>query len=262
VTGARSGDGKDGTPPGADDAAPRLARVTCLPGVVPAEVHWAEPMAPPPTAPSPTGEGRARPGGARSGLEAGSVDEPDQPDEPDAPEPASGERAARRAENVSMAALTRRGTSRRELERVLLARELAPDVVESELDRLERVGLIDDRALAETVVRTAHERKGLGRTALIAELRRRLVDQEHIDAALEQLDDDDEAERAGELAQRRARQLSSLDRETAVRRLTGYLARKGYSSSVVRTAVDEALAGHSGAPRRPGPRDTGGVRFR
>ncbi|CAN5591953.1 hypothetical protein BH09ACT4_BH09ACT4_01820 [soil metagenome] len=160
----------------------------------------------------------------------------------------------KRAENVSIAALTRRGMSRWELEKTLASRELEPEVIEAELDRLESVGLVDDGALAETIVRTQHDRKGLGRGALTAELRRRHIDQEHIDAALEQVDDDDEQSRATELALKRASQLSSYDFETAKRRLTAFLMRKGYGSSVVRNAVDEALGGRS--------RSTSTVRFR
>lgn len=157
----------------------------------------------------------------------------------------------RRAENVSMHALTRRGMSRWELGETLLSRELDVCIVEAELDRLEGVGLVDDAALAETIVRTQHERKGLGRSALVAELRKRHIDQEAIDEALEQLGDGDEEHRAIELAERRAPQLRSLDRETAVRRLSGYLQRKGYSGSIIRVAVDRAL-----------PRAASGVRFR
>lgn len=157
----------------------------------------------------------------------------------------------RRAENVSMHALTRRGMSRWELGEVLLSRELDVCIVEAELDRLERVGLLDDAALAETIVRTQHERKGLGRSALVAELRRRRIDQEAIDEALEQLEDGDEEHRAIALAERRAPQLHGLDHATAVRRLSGYLQRKGYSGSIVRMAVERAL-----------PRAGSGVRFR
>lgn len=157
----------------------------------------------------------------------------------------------RRAENVSMQALTRRGMSRWELGEVLLARELDPCIVEAELDRLEGVGLIDDAALAETIVRTQSERKGLGRGALVAELRRRRIDLETIEEALDQVDEGDEQERATRLAVRRARQFGGLDREIAVRRLSGFLQRKGYSSEVVRSAVLTAL-----------PRSATGVRFR
>ena len=160
-----------------------------------------------------------------------------------------------RAENVSMHALARRGMSRWELEKTLLSRDFEPEAVDEELDRLERVGLLDDAALAETLVRTQHERKGLGRSALTAELRRRHIDQEHIDAAMEQVDDDGEQSRATELALKRASQLASYDMETAKRRLTGFLMRKGYGSSVVRNAVDEALSGRSSG-------SSSGVRFR
>jgi regulatory protein len=159
------------------------------------------------------------------------------------------DRRANRAANVSMAALTRRGLSRWELEKTLTARELEPEHVASELDRLESVGLLDDAALADTLVRTQHERKGLGKGALVAELRRRHIDQEHIDAALEQLDDDSELIRARELANRRAPQLRSLDHATAARRLSGFLMRKGYPSAIVRTAVDEALDAGRGTVR-------------
>ena len=172
---------------------------------------------------------------------------------PAAVEAASPKQRAR-AENVSMHALTRRGMSRWELEQTLRSRELDDDLVVEELERLERVGLIDDASLAETIVRTQHDRKGLGRSALTAELRRRHIGQEHIELALEQVDDDDEQSRATELAVKRAPQLRSYDRETAHRRLSGFLLRKGYNGSVVRTAVDAALSRH-------GP-SSSGVRFR
>ena len=167
-------------------------------------------------------------------------------------ETASEKAAARRADraaNVSMTALTRRGMSRWELEQILVARELDPDEVEAELDRLAGVGLIDDAALAETIVRTQHERKGLGRSALVAEMRRRHIDPAQIEESLDQLGEDSELERAKELAHKRAPQLRSLDQTTAKRRLTAFLMRKGYPSSVIRTAVDEALDAGGSAVR-------------
>ncbi|WP_255461299.1 regulatory protein RecX [Glaciihabitans sp. INWT7] len=234
---------------------PKLARVTYLPGVTPAPAQ---------EGPSPQSDPTENAAGAvlpdfvsffgekvPAQSEDSTVSEVHAPT--DDPESAarSGTRREVRAENVSMHALTRRGMSRWELEKTLLSREFDEDVVEAELDRLEGVGLLDDAALAETFVRTQHDRKGLGRGAITAELRRRHVDQEHIDAALEQVDDDDEQERATQLAIKRAGQLSSYDLETAKRRLHGFLSRKGYSSGVVRAAIDEALS----------PRSSG-VRFR
>ncbi|MBC7724563.1 MAG: regulatory protein RecX [Burkholderiaceae bacterium] len=188
---------------------PQLAKVSYLPGHDPAGEAGAASAAPAPAAPTATEQAAAR--------------------------------RADRAANVTMNALTRRGMSRWELEQILIARELEPDEIETELDRLAGVGLIDDAALAETIVRTQHERKGLGRSALVAEMRRRHIDPDTIEEALDALGDDSELARALELAHKRAPQLRSLDQTTAKRRLTAFLMRKGYPSSVIRTAVDQAL---------------------
>jgi regulatory protein len=163
------------------------------------------------------------------------------------------DRQRERAHNVSLNSLTKRGMSKREVERTLAARELDDDVIAAEIERLEAVGLVDDVALAQNLVGTLQERKGLGRSAIAAELTRRLLSPAAIEYALELVDTGDELARARELAVARARQLTSYDRETAVRRLSAYLARRGYGGSTVRAAVDHAL------PQRPESR---GVRFR
>ena len=228
---------------------PKLARVSYLPGVTPVSTREK------PSLESSPAEVAALPDfvsffGAEADAEPTDSMPSDVAGESRSVERSSTRREVR-AENVSMHALTRRGMSRWELEKTLLSRELDEEVVEAELGRLEGVGLLDDATLAETFVRTQHDRKGLGRGAITAELRRRHIDQEHIDAALEQVDDDDEQTRATELAVKRAGQLSSYDLETAKRRLHGFLSRRGYSSAVVRAAIDEALS----------PRSSG-VRFR
>jgi SOS response regulatory protein OraA/RecX len=146
-----------------------------------------------------------------------------------------------RISNVSMYALARRGMSSREMRDYLLGREFAPGEVEDEVERLESVALLDDVALGESLVRTLRDRKGLGRGALTAELRRRNLDATAIELALDGLDDD-ELERATEVAHKRASQLRSYDAETVKRRLSSFLMRKGYSGSVVSTAVQRALA--------------------
>lgn len=161
------------------------------------------------------------------------------------------DRTSKRAANVSIHQLARRGMSRWELQQVLKKREVADDAATAELDRLERLGLLDDAAFALTLVYTQHTRKGLGRQAIAHELRRRHIDQDIIDDALSEIDDDDERERAFELAHKRVGQLNSVDDETARRRLNGFLARKGYSSEIIRNAVESAME-----TRRPG------VRFR
>ena len=141
-----------------------------------------------------------------------------------------------------MYALARRGMSSREMRDYLLGREFESSEVDIEIERLEKVALLDDHALAETLIRTLQSRKGLGRSALTAELRRRNVDPVAVESALAVLDDDDELERAVVIAMKRAGQLRSLDATTAKRRLGDFLMRRGYSGSVVLKAVQAALA--------------------
>ena len=64
---------------------------------------------------------------------------------------------------------------------MLCSRELDEATVAHEIERLERVGLLDDLLLAGILVRTLHERKVLGRTAISAELRRRNLDSDAIE---------------------------------------------------------------------------------
>lgn len=166
-----------------------------------------------------------------------------------------------RARNVSLNSLARRGMSKREMERALRAKELDEGVIVEQIEMLERSGLVDDLALAQNLVASLQERKGLGRSGVAAELARRLLSPAAIEYALDLVDSGDELARARELAIGRARQLVSYDRETAVRRLTGYLARRGYSGSTIRAAVDHALP-KDGSGSRPRIGNGSGVRFR
>ncbi|MHA7986978.1 regulatory protein RecX [Rathayibacter sp. CAU 1779] len=162
-----------------------------------------------------------------------------------------------RAGNVAIHQLARRGMSRWELEQVLAKRDVDERTAAAELDRLESIGLVDDAALAVSVVYAMRARKGSGRAAIELELRRRHLDDFVIAEAMSELDGEDELERATELAVGRARQLTSLEYEVAARRLSGYLGRKGYDGEAVRSAVRTALADH---PR--GTSSSSGVRFR
>ena len=162
----------------------------------------------------------------------------------------AGERSAR-AHNVGMYALTRKALSSSELTDLLRSRDLEAGDVAFEVTRLEQVGLLNDRDLAATLVMRLRERKGLGRSAITSELRRRKLDPSAIEEALADAydpDGDDELTRARAIAIKRAPQLRSLDAATARRRLGAFLMRKGYSGSVVASAVASALAPNPTAP--------------
>ncbi|BDI22217.1 regulatory protein RecX [Herbiconiux sp. L3-i23] len=154
---------------------------------------------------------------------------------------ASSAESTRRIENVSTAALARRGLSESEVRTRLMDKGFTDEQVAPEVERLRRAGYLDDRRLAEEVIRIEAERKGKGRTAIIAELRRRGIDQDDYADALAELDQESERERAEEIAVRKLGSLRALDPRTAERRLYALLARRGYSGELARNAVGEAM---------------------
>lgn len=113
--------------------------------------------------------------------------------------------------------------------------------IDDVIDDFCRRGYLDDTLLAGQLVTSGIERKGQGRVALSRALSQRGIPRDVIDAALDDVPDDD-AERALEYARSKARAMSRLDGDTALRRLVGQLSRRGYNGSVAMTAAKSALA--------------------
>jgi regulatory protein len=160
----------------------------------------------------------------------------------DTVEPESDDDQARRAENVSLHALTRRAMSVREMEKLLRTRDLDEQIVANEIIRLEGCGLLDDDALAADLAERLQTRKGLGVSGVKAELVKRLLKPSAIEAAVAELPGE-QADLATAEARKRFDRLGSLDRDTAYRRLHSYLARRGFRgpeiSAALRTVFDE-----------------------
>ncbi|QDW64643.1 regulatory protein RecX [Oerskovia sp. KBS0722] len=123
-----------------------------------------------------------------------------------------------------------------------------PEVLEPILERFEEVGLVDDAEYAGMLVRTRHGERGLSRRAIAQELRRKGIDDDTATEALDQVDEDDEAEAARDLVQRRLARTTGLDREVRTRRIVGMLARRGYSPSLALSLVREELAREGESP--------------
>nr|WP_246260729.1 regulatory protein RecX [Cellulomonas taurus] len=138
--------------------------------------------------------------------------------------------------------LTAAPRSRHQLAEALARREIPERVADRVLDRFTEVGLIDDAAYAEMLVRSRHTERGLSRRALSMELRRKGVSPEDSAAALDQVDDEDEEAAARALARKKLRATRGLDREVRLRRAFGALGRKGYGGSLVSRVVREELA--------------------
>ena len=145
------------------------------------------------------------------------------------------------ARKILLDQLTGQARSRSELAGKLAKKGVPDALSERLLDRFEEVGLVDDEAFARAWVQSRQPGKGLARRALAQELRRKGVDDEVAQVALDEVDPDDEVEAARALVRRKLRTAVRLDRDVAVRRLTGMLARKGYPSGVCFRVVREEL---------------------
>ena len=134
-----------------------------------------------------------------------------------------------------------RARSRRELERRLLQAGFDPEEVDDVLQRLERVGLVDDEAFARQVIEHGFTNKKAGRRAVVTTLTAAGVSADIITAAIDR-DGGDEEERAQELAEARAGRMRSLDPSKAYQRLTSLLVRRWYDPDVARRAARKALS--------------------
>jgi regulatory protein len=115
-------------------------------------------------------------------------------------------------------------------------------VIDRALAEARRQGLVDDAAFAAAWVEDRGRNRGFGTARLRDELDRRGVCEADIDAALHRLADRDDHTAAVELARRRAAQLpGTLSVDAKLRRLGGYLVRRGHAPGLAERAAREVL---------------------
>jgi regulatory protein len=146
------------------------------------------------------------------------------------------------ARKILLDQLTGQARSRSQLTDKLAAKGVPDEIAERLLNRFEEVGLVDDEAFARSWVQSRQSGKGLARRALAQELRRKGIADDVAREALEEVDADDEVEAARVLVRRKLRSVARVDHPTAVRRLSGMLARKGYPPGTAFRVVREELA--------------------
>ncbi|UOQ60518.1 RecX family transcriptional regulator [Leucobacter rhizosphaerae] len=154
--------------------------------------------------------------------------------------------------------LARKARSSGELREELLRLGHDAYEVETVVEEFERSLYLDDVGLARVLTEKLREAKRASRAQIRTKLRARKLADAAIEAALDELDDEDEIALLRRAAADRARTLRDLDRPTAERRLLGFLARRGWSGEPAMRAVREALDAAAPRPRGGGS----GVRFR
>jgi regulatory protein len=144
-------------------------------------------------------------------------------------------------ETALLRALTRRDMSEREVRTWLAVREVPENDAEEWVERMHRLGYVDDARMATHLVDKLVDRGGKGRGVIVQKLTERGIDRATASDAVSHLDDDSQQQQATDLAVARASRMGTLTDEAARRRLHGFLARRGFSSTVIREAVQHAL---------------------
>ncbi len=144
------------------------------------------------------------------------------------------EKAYERALNF----LSYRPRSEAEVRRNLRKKDVEDEVIEVVIERLTQTGLVDDGEFARYWVENRVQFKPRGARALHYELREKGIADSIIADALADLDEELAARQVAETG---ARRLTHLQARDFRRKLSAYMARRGFSYAVIAPLIEELL---------------------
>ena len=144
------------------------------------------------------------------------------------------EDARERAFQQAMLFLSYRARSESEIRRNLRKHEIPEAVIEQTLEKLRQDGLANDKKFASMWVENRNTFRPRSRRMMAMELKQKGLDDEAIQTATANVDDE---AAAYEAAQKRAVRFKSLEWNDFRRKLSDFLARRGFSYSVVAPVV-------------------------
>lgn len=145
-----------------------------------------------------------------------------------------------RATDAAVHFIAYRPRSEREVRDRLRKREYSDEAIEIAIEKVQYWGYLDDAEFARLWVDNRVQHRPRGERLLAQELRQKGIDRDVISTVLEETELN-EYDAALELARKRAPRLANLDEQTRERRLSQYLARRGYGWDVIRPVLDEVL---------------------
>jgi len=139
-----------------------------------------------------------------------------------------------RALQQALLFLSYRARSESEIRKNLQKHEIPESVIEETLERLRRDKLVNDDQFAQAWVENRSTFRPRSRRMLAMELRQKGLDDESMETALEDVDDE---ALAYEAAQKRAPRFKELEWIEFRKKMSGFLARRGFPYSVVKSIV-------------------------
>lgn len=142
--------------------------------------------------------------------------------------------------------LSYRIRSEREVRDNLKKHHFSDEVIQAVLEKLRRLGLVDDRQFARTWVENRNEFRPRGRRALQMELRQKGIEDGMIAEVLDGLDEDELAYQA---AVRQVRKYAGLPWEGFRPKMVAFLARRGFHYGVVIPVVERVWSEYGSPPQ-------------
>ncbi len=146
------------------------------------------------------------------------------------------EEARERALQQALLFLSYRARSESEIRQNLRKHEIPEPVIEQTLERLRQDGLANDHQFARAWVENRSAFRPRSRRMMALELRQKGLDEEAVSSAIKEVDDE---ALAYEAAQKRAARLKALEWNEFRKKLSDFLARRGFSYSVIAPIVSQ-----------------------
>ena len=144
------------------------------------------------------------------------------------------EDAQERAMQQALLFLSYRARSEKEIRQNLSKHEIPEAIIEETIEKLRENGFADDKKFANAWVENRSTFRPRGRRALTLELRQKGIDDSTIESALEGIDEEALAYEAGI---KKARKLRVQEWSEFRKKMSDFLARRGFSYSVIAPIV-------------------------
>ena len=149
------------------------------------------------------------------------------------------EEIEQRAVDRALNYLSYRPRSREEVRRYLRRKETPPEIIETALERLDRLDFVNDRTFAGFWIESREHFSPRGARALKNELRMKGVERDVVDELVNDEQDEERALRAGRKKAMSLLNTSNIDYATFRNRLGPFLQRRGFAYQVVTKTVRE-----------------------
>jgi regulatory protein len=145
--------------------------------------------------------------------------------------------AVKKAISTSLSLIAYRPRSAGELASKLRERSYDAETIDVAIGRMRELNYLDDREFADRWVESRQMHRPRSTRMLRQELQQKGVDQQIIDSIIEEARIDEFGD-ALALGQKKAESLRALEPQVRDRRLSGFLARRGYSYDVIRRVLE------------------------